>query len=756
MPCFLCASDWKDARVLPECHHALCEDCLTKHITASFEKKIKKRKKKNLILTCPKCTTQFQGPDSRTCISEWMGKLRVISCKPSVINVTNTDSTSEHEKASMCEKTNSPERPCRHSVPVENQVSGKTSNRRTHLSASDDCYTFCSTHVSKNVEFYCGNHEEFICRLCIIRDMNHRQCDHIIDLEDASKIIQRGEIHKTVLGDLKAVIEHYGALIGEIDEARKESENQRVQIVSTFETVRQKALQVIDNHEKTCLKTFDQAMDNQAKRLNESKGKIKARIEETKLIVAEFIDMTEVEEKRVCLFSTVFKILRNYDNKKTDRWENHMQCKIAKLNIQNTEASNPDKVVDDINIAFEDQQKTLSPYPFFQATTESVLRLVSLDIQVNPKTIQCVQVATRDGQTNDEVKQQKLSQSKVEQHETNRDVDKTKPTVKKPETKVVELETEPLKERHKHNRHNMKVDGKDEVAKGVASPYTRYCKTIKPYKCSSTPVLRRDTSTTLMFPNKNYGWISDVIVLKNGQIVFSEAFHNRLVITENDFSFVSECDIDTSPGHMIIRDNGSILVCKKATNKLLVVNMQEDAVLTVESYVTTPWHPKSIQSLPNGDVLISMQGRDSKWKLSKLQLHDDDTFKSIKNVSIPIDDGYSLHVVVSQTGTEMLVIQCCETEGVVHGCDLDGNEKFSYECDQPEAATHDKYGFIYVVGFTGEVHILKPDGTPLGVNYISNMYKCKRIAYDESNDRLIITTYKDKKLHLLKIDYINE
>ncbi|XP_052813128.1 uncharacterized protein LOC128240514 [Mya arenaria] len=760
MPCLLCVSDSKNARALPECHHAICDDCLTEYISASFDRDTSTVKETQTILKCPQCTMQFKGPDFRASISEWIDKLLILSCKPSTINFSEHDPTksaTDHVKNILCDGVNkmyTPNGPHYHSVDVENQVSGKTRYRRHPLDVNSDCYKLCSTHCCKNVEFYCITHEELICRLCVIREIRHRQCYNIVDFEDASDIIQKSQIHKTVLSDLEAVMKHDVTLIREIDDTRKASEGQRSEIEKTFEAVRQTALHFIDVQEKICLKTFDEAMNYQAKRLNEIKGKIKAGKEATKLMAAELSDIIESGETSSYLFPSVLKIVRHNDENKINTCGNYIQCTTAKLKFQSTEAANTGNGFHGIQIAFENKETPLSPMPGFQATTENLLRLVAVNRQASPKTPQCVQVTTRDCQTDTGVKQP--SQTKAKKRKTKGNVQNTKPMVKDANKAVTELKKESSNERHKQHNTNVTECTKYEVAELEVAHSIRDSKAIKNQHNTNIPSFKSKSSATPMFPNTNQGRVSDVLFLKNGQIIFSETFNSRLVITKDDLSYIFQLRLDFPPGIMAIRDNGSILVCKKTTNVLAVVNVHDGAALTIESLITLPWpwHPKNINSLCNGDILVSMKARDSKWTLSKLQLHDEDTFKSITSIKKPIDDGYSLHVCSNQTGSS-LVIHCCESAGIVNAFDLDGNEKFSYKCDKPEAATHDRYGYIYILSLTGEIHILKSDGTRFGLKHYKDMQRCKNIVYDESKDRLIITTYRDRRIHLLKIDYIN-
>ncbi|XP_052784312.1 uncharacterized protein LOC128220094 [Mya arenaria] len=769
MPCFLCVSGSKDVRILPECNHAFCEDCLTEYITATFETtKNKGKKKKKYIFKCPQCSQQFQGPDAKSLISEWIRQLRILPCKPSEENKTETvlteSVTEHHDITSTCDLINATLEPQKYTFEYEDQVSGKTSHRKEVIDSTEMSYKFCSVHRERNVEFYCCSHDEFICRMCIIRKRNHRHCENIVDLEDAGKIIRKDGIHLTVLSDLEDVKEYNEHLINEIEESRKTSESQRLEIGKTFEIVRQKALHFIDKHEKACLKTFDEVMDNQSAQLNNSKAELKSNLKETEDITIQLKDIIESDEKSSYLFPTVLKIIRDIYEKKANIRDNYLPSTVTKLKIQESETELLEKSCKGVHIAYENRKVTLSSFPFLRASPVSLLRAVSEDSDIQTSVLENLD-------QNKIVIKQSSELQQAESVLCKRDAGKEKLTDKedtvsplniflqnlfqKDADKTLTIEKENEKKfayiAKKHEQDIQKHVGIGSLLE-VRNPTRSLTQAKKHQKNIILPDLRRTSSTNLVLPYTQQCWVADCLVLKKGKLIISDALHNRVVVTNDDFSFVSDMIMNCPPGHMAVKENGSILVCQNGTNRISCFDMDTDAELKLQLNITLPWHPKSINSLPNGDVLVSMQAQDYAWKIIKLQRHDDDTFKRFNTVTQSLDDGYSLHVAVGHTGSP-LVIQCCESKGVVKGFDLDGNQTFSYECDKPEAATHDKYGFIYVVEFSGVVHVLRQDGTPLGVNHISNMHKCKRIVYDERNDRLIVTSYKGSTLHVLHIGY---
>ncbi|XP_052812562.1 uncharacterized protein LOC128240103 [Mya arenaria] len=810
MPCVLCVSEPKDARILPECHHALCEDCLTEYITVCFMANKKTRKKKMKVLKCPQCTTMFQCPASISSIPEWICQLRILASKPSEEIETENVLTEQHGKASTFEEINTTLGPPMYTYIVEDQVSGKTSSKREAIDTTDESHKRCSTHLGRNVEFYCCSHDEFICRICIIREHNHRHCDSIVDLEDAGEIIRKDEIRMAVISDLEAAKEYNTQLINEIDNARKSSGNQRLEIEKTFENHRQKALHFIDLREKACLKTFDEVMDDQSTQLNKTKAELKANLEEIESIAIQLKETIGSDVKRSYLFPTVLKIItKNYQRNVNTR-ETHFQSTLTKVKIKNVETEILELGCRGVEIDFEKQ--TLSSFPPVQISPERLLRAISAEsyVQTASKSVQgavsgihdqndiVIKQSAEIHQANSEgdvdetttiekykvsgthdqndivVKQSaEILQADSEDVDETTTIDKYKVSgihdqndiVNKQSAKIHQADSEDVDETFTIVKYKRTAERdthtKPQDAKDVGFSLKEALLTRRPYGTPShnnnnnninRPVLKHTFSTTLKLPYPQQGWITDVLVLRNGNIVFSETLHNRLMITNQEFSVISDLGMKYPPGQMALRENRSILICQKGTNMIAVFVIDENAALKLKSCMALPWHPKSINSLPNGEALVSMQAPDYEWKVIKMQSYVDDTFKRFKTINISIDDGYSLHVVVSQTGS-LLVIQCCESEGVVHGFDLEGNQKFSFECDQPKAAAQDRYGYIYVVEYSGAVHALTQNGTPFGVIQNSNMYRCQRIAYDERNDRLIVTTYKDSTIHTLQIDY---
>jgi hypothetical protein len=45
--------------------------------------------------------------------------------------------------------------------------------------------SYCSEHKDENIKFYCLDHEEPCCSICI--SIKHRKCDEVQTIQDASK-----------------------------------------------------------------------------------------------------------------------------------------------------------------------------------------------------------------------------------------------------------------------------------------------------------------------------------------------------------------------------------------------------------------------------------------------------------------------------------------------------------------------------------------------------------------------------------------
>lgn len=118
-----------------------------------------------------------------------------------------------------------------------------------------------------------------------------------------------------------------------------------------------------------------------------------------------------------------------------------------------------------------------------------------------------------------------------------------------------------------------------------------------------------------------------------------------------------------------------------------------------------------------------------------------------------IYDGYRIAVqTLPGKNDSFRIIQCCEITSNLQCFESDGSFVFDQEIENGTCVVTDSYGYIFVVRHTGEIQVFGPNGAyELRLNRQS-LFKLKFAAFNASEDKLFITTYKDSCIHVVNVN----
>jgi len=93
--------------------------------------------------------------------------------------------------------------------------------------------SFCSEHKDENIKFYCLDHEEPCCSICI--SIKHRKCDEVQTIQDASKGFSQSESVKSLQTFMRHVSRDVDTVLLKIDEEMADLNSQNATALSKIE-----------------------------------------------------------------------------------------------------------------------------------------------------------------------------------------------------------------------------------------------------------------------------------------------------------------------------------------------------------------------------------------------------------------------------------------------------------------------------------------------------------------------------------------
>ena len=239
--CPICLEILKIPKNLP-CLHTFCEKCIGTYITSLFDRD------KNQSTECPVCKSVFVIPEG-LCADDWARQLPDNVFLVSLIENANIGSANnicmscqrfevESEAVFVCVD-------CVDTL-CKNCYLCHRSNRmlRDHEIVSVEDFktidrnklklkSFCSEHKDENIKFYCLDHEEPCCSICI--SIRHRKCDEVQTIQDASKGFSQSESVKSLQTFMSHVSRDVDTVLLKIDEEMADLNSQNAIALSKIE-----------------------------------------------------------------------------------------------------------------------------------------------------------------------------------------------------------------------------------------------------------------------------------------------------------------------------------------------------------------------------------------------------------------------------------------------------------------------------------------------------------------------------------------
>ena len=239
--CPICLEILKAPKNLP-CLHTFCEKCIGTYITSLFERD------KNQSTECPVCKSVFVIPEG-LCADDWARQLPDNFFLVSLIENTNIGSANnicmscqrfEEESEALFVCVDCVDTLCKNCYLCHR--SNRMSKDHEIVSVEDfkaidrnklKLKSYCSEHKDENIKFYCLDHEEPCCSICI--SIKHRKCDEVQTIQDASKGFSQSESVKSLQTFMSHVSRDVDTVLSKIDEEMADLNSQNATALSEIE-----------------------------------------------------------------------------------------------------------------------------------------------------------------------------------------------------------------------------------------------------------------------------------------------------------------------------------------------------------------------------------------------------------------------------------------------------------------------------------------------------------------------------------------
>ena len=311
LACHICHQQCIGSRKLPQCGHQCCETCILIYVL-----KLKDQGDLDIGFPCPSCNVINSGPKDLKAAIGWIQSLE---------RGTETMTETVEKRHDMCrccevlDRSSKAVKQCldcaeafcelcsvsRHTHPTlkEHKVinidlgdadSGKTSSLFRMLCE----LTSCDTHPGNPIVFFCNDHEEYGCEMCV--DMNHKQC---YDVVKANTIAAKEKIEDETK-PIKVAAENLCSYANTLIEAKLSDLNANDEQVATtiakIKAIRETVNRLIDNFEHTATKSA------------KSTAKKRKTVGHTDIEILE--NMSESSKKSLLLLEKIVSVGSSYQN----------------------------------------------------------------------------------------------------------------------------------------------------------------------------------------------------------------------------------------------------------------------------------------------------------------------------------------------------------------------------------------------------------------------------------------------------------
>ncbi|XP_045190246.2 uncharacterized protein LOC123547318 [Mercenaria mercenaria] len=603
----------------------------------------------------------------------------------------------------------------------------------------------CKEHKSKQIEFYCADHEELLCTSCLLTNLNHRDCKTIVQLTSIVLDTKNKSFTDKIFNDSTKAIVNAENTQTKLEETLKKSQDGVKDISERLNNVRDRFIALFDEQKNEVIKHAEEMFSKQRDQCNQMLANIrehKTSVEESEIYLREIVNSERGSDVFHCIMLTIDKI----EDLKKQTEDTCQHSTIINISLEDSPFL---QMIDEraslINCKFEESKVDISNAPLNTTSKDDFYEhIISCKTEkTNDDRFETSTLKTTRKKSMDECIQPVMNDQTENENYTSQPSGTVFSNIKATASAMVKdvyaCDTEGLKSKRlprSKSTSSLNFESAQSVKKTVKSTKQEIT-----FKYTDKFDVSSVACTDM--------WFGGIVCLSDDRIVLSDYLNKRLVILRNDHQMKDTIPLKYCPGYLSLLGDDFIIVCLMKTNQVLLLNVMGGEI-EGEAYLQTRFHPKCAQGINGEKVLVSMKDGCDNWFMDILK--NDGTMEQTIQVK-EFYDGYKIAIQhLSDKDTDCFrIIQYCDVTDKLRGFTLSGETVFSYDIDQVTCVLTDRKGFIFIVRHTGEVQVLSPDGKYKGHIHRMSMYKAKFSALSSSMDRIYITKYKDPTVHVLKV-----
>ncbi|XP_045190250.2 uncharacterized protein LOC123547320 [Mercenaria mercenaria] len=593
----------------------------------------------------------------------------------------------------------------------------------------------CKEHLNKQSEFYCLTHDALLCSLCLLKSEQHRNCiSEIVEIECVGKSLIDSKFTDMARGEFRNMIVSARHIVNEMKEAKDTTSKSVEAIKSEADALRRKVIEVLDRQIQKIVK--------KAKKVNEKNNdKYAKTIENMEKIIKEAEDNEKISET-ILVSGTPADVFRCLISAL-------QQMKDYKIEIDQHGTSNYKQ---EIIMEKSDLIKQLE-------THEKPL----IGFHVNSSKIRSCPAFPNEG-INDDLKTQFAALLNENRHNVVTGDVKQKgkvnmegaPSDIREHTFTTERELQTMTEQCKQKTAELdnKSSPMSDILRNSSDEATerRKSNTKELTKCQQDIVanceleLKHSYSFNVSSPDSKVPWFGGIAILPNERLLLSDLNNSRLILLDDDNQVLLTKSLKYEPGNISLINTNCLAICLMKTNQILLIDISKQE-LREKKHLQTKYHPKCIQPAA-GKMLVSSQDGNGEWNLDLMTIEG----KICRKIEHRMFDGYRIAVqTLSGVTEDFRIVQYCEITNNLQCFGSDDSFVFDYGVERGTSVVTDSNGYIFVIRYTGEVQVLSPNGQYLLKLHSKTMSKSKFAAFNQTMDKLFITTYKEPKIHVLTV-----
>ncbi|XP_060576661.1 uncharacterized protein LOC132733975 [Ruditapes philippinarum] len=560
----------------------------------------------------------------------------------------------------------------------------------------------CNDHTDKKIEFFCIDHEHFLCSTCLL-NISELKCKSIVDIETGGEHLLTTRFNERISKDLDDVTNYCREQENEIQRMIEKGHLNKQEIQKYITDLKHKVINQFEKCEKDILDKVDTTVEKRNSELKSQQTVLK----EARTTASGNRDM-------------LHKIVGNNSSADIFRCSFSLIEQMERLPINEvsmtTEICSHSVELSPIMYAFT---KSVDSHPLMYCKTTTSMSTQQIFLKITEdkgsflKTTKQVALK-RDQELSDDYM---CSSSDVDVEGSNAD---------SKDVPAKDFKVKPMEGSDKTAKENVQSDGSLDKEK------------------DSWLVHISDNVVTT--PDGKQPEITDIATLTDGCIILSDSKWSRLLRFTTDLTHKDTAELSHPPGKLAVLNDQFLVVCLPTGNRIAFVSVSSG--FKWMRNVKTLHSPRGIQTLDNSHLLVSMKGTSyRKWHLHVITT--DGKLKQDIGKTRSIQDAFMVSAIKSTHASPRYYLQCCTITGALYCYSVDGKELFKYSVRSPKYLYVEKSGNIYLLDSFGKLHILDSDGKRLQTCDVPK--EANGLTCSNTKNKLFLTKHSSPVINVFQV-----